>query len=80
MNNERKTGMPPESGVRAAIEHAIDYLWDDERSDFEGRPEAARDGHVFESLREIQSWLNATESRPAFAMRPLSVRAEGWSL
>ena len=80
MDNEKETGTPLPADVRAAIEHVVDYLWDDERSDFESRTADDRDGHVFESLREVQSWLNGRQAPPAFAQESFSVRGEGWSL
>ena len=51
--------------VRSALEHVLDYLWDDEKKDFEGyrddntnemSPEA--DDHVFRSLQVVADWLD----------------------
>lgn len=80
MKNKSEAGAPLPENVRAAIEHVIDYLWDDERSDFESQAASDRDGHVFESLRDIQAWLNGEQATPVLAMKPVSVRGEGWSL
>lgn len=46
----------PEQTVRA-IAALVDYLWNDELQDFQGRTPEARNGHVFRDLVIIRRWL-----------------------
>lgn len=48
--------------VREALQEVLDYLWDDELSDF--RATDNTDGHVFQSLVVVHSWLHG-ESKTA---------------
>jgi len=66
--------------VRAALEQLVDYLWDDERSDFENRSPNDRRGHVFEAVRQLQAFLNDPETPSGCIRQAASVRGEGWSL
>lgn len=76
--NNNRTPVPAE--IRATLEQLIDYLWDDERSDFENRSSNDRGGHIFEALQELQRWLNDSVTQSGFIRQAASVRGEGWSL
>jgi hypothetical protein len=44
--------------VVAAIRDVLDYLWEDERRNFEETAAGSRSGHIFESLHRIKQWLD----------------------
>jgi hypothetical protein len=57
MNQQLQIGPVPK-GVIDAVQAVVNYLWDDERSDFLCRPEEEPGGHIYESLVELAEWLN----------------------
>lgn len=49
--------------VESAVRAVLDYLWDDEETDYLARTEPERSGHLFEELQTIRSWLNRTPAK-----------------
>lgn len=45
--------------VAKAMEHVIDYLWDDESRNYRITEKSQRENHVFSHLRVVQRWLMA---------------------
>ena len=43
------------------IRAVVDYLWEDERRDFDGLPD---ENHIFKSLVFVAQWLAALETNP----------------
>lgn len=39
------------------LSNVLDYLWQDERRDFEDRPPTETGPHIFESLAILDQWL-----------------------
>ena len=46
------------TGIKDQIRTVLDYLWDDERKNYEAEPS---EGHVFESLAAVDAWLTHYE-------------------
>lgn len=45
--------------VRTALEHVLEYLWDDESKHFEGcHDDEEANGHIFRSLQVVADCLN----------------------
>lgn len=49
------------SQVIENIRVVVDYLWDDERRNFDGLPD---ENHIFKSLAIVARWLAALETNP----------------
>lgn len=43
--------------ISDALQEIIDYLWEDERQHFIESPPKTRDGHIFNHLSTVKSWL-----------------------
>jgi hypothetical protein len=43
--------------IEQDIQRIVDYLYDDEASDYEHLERHFQHGHIFESLRAVQRWL-----------------------
>jgi hypothetical protein len=41
-----------------AIETVLNYLWADEKANYERSPASARQKHVFAALLELDNWLD----------------------
>jgi hypothetical protein len=63
--NERD-GVPLPLKIEEAINELLDYLWDDERKDFQDAADDRKQIHVFPSLVLIRRWLtNRQPSAPS---------------
>jgi hypothetical protein len=43
--------------IEQALHTIIDYLYEEEREHFDGCSPAERQGHIFESLETLRTWL-----------------------
>lgn len=80
MKDDTDKQQPLPATVRSSLEHVLDHHWDDERADYFDRSPQERAGHVFESLRILQAWLNETPPLDGCGGYSPSIRGEGWSL
>ena len=55
MSGKRATPAPQPS-VGSALKAVIDYLWDEEKTDYFARTEGERAGHIFRELRALRRW------------------------
>lgn len=44
--------------IRDALETVLAYLWEDEQRHYADQEPEHREGHVFEALRTLQTWLD----------------------
>lgn len=45
-----------------ALNQILDYLWDDEQNDYLRRDEEDREGHIFEALKSVRSWMDSVDT------------------
>ena len=44
--------------VCSSLWQVLDYLWEDEKEDYQGRLPEDREGHLFEALTCISEWMS----------------------
>ncbi len=56
---------PLPDSVAAAVQEVLDFLFDDEKADFDAASPADRSRHIYLSLRRIETWLRKHRPTPS---------------